>query len=169
MHKNLKQIGLKCNPNEIGRERRMRYNRLRTMYRAKDGKGSIDETSKPQRHKPGYDDNFDYNPMDMNSFIDAGNDNGGKNPLMLGIPKSLLAHRLNTALNTKPSNQFKSLPRHKREYYQRLIIAHGSDFRAMANDIQRNFFQWTENRIKKDIRHFQYEFKWPKQRDIVML
>lgn len=163
VEKNLKAIGIAFNPNNINIERKKRYNKLRDLYKHKTKKN--DDTSNNDKSNNDNDnDNYDYNynPRDYDKFLNADNYKQGDKPFLLNIPNSTLKNQLNLSINTKPEPLFQGLPRYKREYYQRLINRYGKDYDAMCNDIKLNFFQWTKNRIKRDIQHYRYEFRFDK-------
>ena len=177
--RNLKAIGLSYNPNNIGLERKKRHNKLVALYHASKKDEQGDKTNKnvnkvllESRLNDDASNDYDYNPKDYDAFIDGDNNKSNKNkndnnsnPLLLNIPDSALKNKLNLALNQNPANLFKPIPRHKREYYQRLINKYGRDYNAMHSDIKLNFFQWTVNKIRRDIKHYRYEFKFPKRRE----
>eukprot|EP01083_Nonionella_stella_P180756 645400_1 len=170
VEKNLKIIGLSYDPNNIKQERRKRFNKLKAMYNSSNKNKKVASKSNDDASNKDRDDGFvDYHPRDLDAFINTDDGDKDKEPLLLNIPPSALTTQLNIALNTTPSNLFTSLPRHRREYYQRLINKHGRNYHAMYTDIPLNYFQLTENRIRKDIQHFRYEFKFRPQKAVVKL
>ena len=176
--KNLKAMGLSANPNRIGRERKKRYNKLRDMYNASrkrqnnenDGNDNNDNKNKSgSRINDETSNDFDFNPRDYEQFMHADEHKEGEDPFLLNIPDSALKEQLNLSLNQRPTHLFKPLPRYKREYYQRLINRYGKDYEAMHSDIELNFFQWTANKIQRDIEHYRYEFYFKKRKKQIVL
>ncbi|ETO35094.1 ribosome biogenesis protein Nop16 (predicted) [Reticulomyxa filosa] len=81
-----------------------------------------------------------------------------ENPVVLDMHESPVRAMLDLAVHAEARDIRRFLKTHQVEYLQRLINRYGTNYDTMAKDIKLNFFQFTANKLKREIEFHQHRF-----------